>query len=66
MQQVNQEQKAKEVTATEAPAVEGKQDLYQKITSLIVEALERGCPPWRKPWNAEHAAGRIERPLTAC
>ena len=25
--------------------------------------LERGVRPWLKPWNAEHAAGRITRPL---
>jgi hypothetical protein len=25
--------------------------------------LERGVRPWVKPWNAEHAAGRITRPL---
>ena len=26
-------------------------------------ALEQGVRPWHKPWNAEHAAGRITRPL---
>jgi antirestriction protein ArdC len=40
-----------------------KADIYAKVTSLIVDALERGTLPWRKPWDAEHAAGRIERPL---
>ena len=25
--------------------------------------LEKGVRPWLKPWNAEHAAGRITRPL---
>ena len=25
--------------------------------------LEQGVRPWLKPWNAEHAAGRITRPL---
>ena len=25
--------------------------------------LEQGVRPWVKPWNAEHAAGRITRPL---
>ena len=26
-------------------------------------ALEDGVRPWVRPWNAEHAAGRISRPL---
>lgn len=38
-------------------------DVYSRITSRIVEELERGVRPWLKPWNAEHAAGRITRPL---
>ena len=25
--------------------------------------LEQGVKPWLKPWNAEHMAGRISRPL---
>src|SRR5580658_11216098 len=38
-------------------------DVYQKITDQIVAALEQGVRPWHQPWNAEHAAGRITRPL---
>jgi antirestriction protein ArdC len=38
-------------------------DVYQKITDQIVSELEQGVRPWLKPWNAEHAAGRITRPL---
>lgn len=38
-------------------------DIYTRVTSHIVEELERGVRPWLKPWNAEHAAGRITRPL---
>jgi N-terminal domain of anti-restriction factor ArdC len=38
-------------------------DVYQKITDQIVCELEKGVRPWMKPWNAEHAAGRITRPL---
>ena len=38
-------------------------DVYQKITDQIVGELEKGVRPWFKPWNAEHAAGRITRPL---
>src|SRR5437899_7729845 len=40
-----------------------KQDIYGRITAKIVAALEDGVRPWVKPWNAEHAAGRITRPL---
>jgi len=40
-----------------------RQDVYARITSQIVEQLEKGVRPWVKPWNAEHAAGRITRPL---
>jgi antirestriction protein ArdC len=38
-------------------------DVYQRITDQIVCELEQGVRPWMKPWNAEHAAGRITRPL---
>jgi antirestriction protein ArdC len=38
-------------------------DVYQKITDQIVRELERGVRPWHQPWNVEHAAGRITRPL---
>jgi hypothetical protein len=40
-----------------------KKDVYARITSQIVAQLEKGVRPWSKPWNAEHAAGRITRPL---
>jgi antirestriction protein ArdC len=40
-----------------------KQDIYSRITNQIVSHLERGVRPWVRPWNAEHAAGRITRPL---
>ena len=29
----------------------------------IVADLEQGIRPWHRPWSAEHAAGRITRPL---
>jgi antirestriction protein ArdC len=38
-------------------------DVYQRVTDSIFSQLERGVTPWLKPWNAEHAAGRITRPL---
>ena len=40
-----------------------KADVYERITDQIVAELEKGVRPWLKPWNAEHAAGRITRPL---
>ncbi|MBY0589132.1 ssDNA-binding domain-containing protein, partial [bacterium] len=40
-----------------------RSDIYTRVTSRIVEELEKGVRPWMKPWNAEHAAGRITRPL---
>ena len=40
-----------------------KQDIYGRITAKIVAALEDGVRPWVRPWNAEHAAGSITRPL---
>jgi antirestriction protein ArdC len=39
------------------------QDVYAIITDKIISSLEEGTRPWLKPWNAEHAAGSITRPL---
>jgi len=38
-------------------------DVYTRITNRIVSDLEQGVRSWLKPWNAEHMAGRITRPL---
>lgn len=38
-------------------------DIYTRVTDRIVELLSQGVKPWLKPWDAEHAAGRITRPL---
>jgi len=40
-----------------------KADVYTRITDKIIADLEQGVRPWMKPWNAEHAAGRITKPL---
>ena len=40
-----------------------RQDVYSRVTAQIIAELEKGVRPWVKPWNAEHAAGRITRPL---
>jgi antirestriction protein ArdC len=34
-------------------------DVYSRITNRIIADLEQGVRPWMRPWNAEHAAGRI-------
>lgn len=41
-------------------------DVYTRITDKIVAALEQGTRPWIRPWNAQHAAGRITKPLRSC
>ncbi len=38
-------------------------DVYTRVTERIIADLEQGVRPWMKPWHAEHAAGRITRPL---
>ncbi|MCD0462085.1 ArdC family protein [Roseiconus lacunae] len=40
-----------------------REDVYTRITNQVIAQLEQGVRPWMKPWNAEHAAGRITRPL---
>ena len=35
-----------------------KPDVYQIITDRIIESLEKGVNPWRKPWNAEQGSPR--------
>ncbi|MBK4716167.1 MULTISPECIES: ArdC family protein [Tenebrionibacter/Tenebrionicola group] len=37
-----------------------RQDLFQIVTDKIIEALEKGTSPWRKPWrNADGCTTRI-------
>ena len=45
------------------PSQETRSDVYQRITDALVQQLEQGTRPWMKPWNAEHLAGKITRPL---
>lgn len=42
---------------------QNRPDVYSRITDKIVADLEQGVRPWFKPWNADHAAGKITRPL---
>src|SRR5262245_60259264 len=43
-----------------------KSDVYARVTARIVADLEAGERTWLKPWNAEHSAGKISRPLRSC
>jgi antirestriction protein ArdC len=38
-------------------------DVYSRITGKIIADLEQGIRPWHRPWSADHAAGKITRPL---
>ncbi len=38
-------------------------DVYSRVTNRIIADLEQGVRPWLKPWNGDHAAARITRPL---
>ena len=40
-----------------------RDDVYTRVTDAIIAELEKGVRPWLKPWNAEHMAGKINRPL---
>ncbi len=40
-----------------------RQDIYTRVTDQIIVSLEAGVRPWLKPWSADHAAGKITRPL---
>lgn len=42
-----------------------KPDIYHRITARIIADLEAGTRTWLKPWNGNHPAGRISRPLRA-
>lgn len=45
------------------PASANRTDVYNRITDKIVAALQNGVRPWAQPWNADHLATRIARPL---
>lgn len=40
-------------------------DLYARVTTCIVEDLERGVLPWRRPWDNGSPASCITRPKRA-
>jgi antirestriction protein ArdC len=45
------------------PEAQERKDVYTRVTERIIADLEQGVRTWLKPWSAEHAAGRISRPL---
>lgn len=38
-------------------------DIYARVTAKILSDLEKGELTWRKPWNSDHLAGQVMRPL---
>jgi hypothetical protein len=38
-------------------------DVYSRSTNKIIADLEQDVWPWMQPWSADHAAGRITRPM---
>ena len=36
-----------------------KVDVYQIITDRLIEIMEQGVIPWRKPWNTGHQSGPL-------
>ncbi len=42
---------AKKTNKKAAAGRQNKPDLFQVVTDKIIEALEKGTPPWRKPWS---------------
>lgn len=42
---------------------EQKSDIYQRVTAKLLADLEKGQLTWRKPWNSEHLARKVQRPL---
>src|SRR5690606_2388801 len=43
-----------------------RQDVYTRVTTKVIEDLERGVRPWLKPWSGDYAADRVTLPLRHC
>jgi antirestriction protein ArdC len=46
-----------------------KRDLYAEVSARMVAELERGAPPWVKPWSATAGANtpcNASRPYSGC
>jgi antirestriction protein ArdC len=42
-----------------------KKDLYESITSEILDALDRGTVPWRMPWRRSGAENGLPMSITS-
>lgn len=42
-----------------------KADLYQQVTDKIITALEKGVPPWRRPWRSAQNVHGSALPVNA-
>lgn len=42
-----------------------KVDLYQQVTDKIIAALEKGVPPWRRPWRSAQNVHGSALPVNA-
>ncbi|EBU5085893.1 DUF1738 domain-containing protein [Salmonella enterica subsp. enterica] len=42
-----------------------KADLYQQVTDKIIAALEKGVPPWRRPWRSAQNVHGSALPVNA-
>ena len=43
--------------------MQGKEDVYSRVTNRIIADLEKGELTWVQPWQAGHVAGPVSRPL---
>ncbi|MBD2704696.1 DUF1738 domain-containing protein [Spirosoma sp. BT702] len=48
---------------TAIPEAPPQDDIYARVTAKILADLENGDLTWRKPWNSDHLAGQVMRPL---
>ena len=39
-------------------ATEAKRDIYSEVTDRIIQAIEAGVPPWKRPWGGASDDGR--------
>ncbi len=51
----------KHTTSASEPVIQ--KDIYARVTDKILSDLEQGNLTWRKPWNSDHFAGQVMRPL---
>ena len=52
-------------TSAAAKGGSSRVDLYQYVTDKIIAAIEKGSPPWRKPWRALEKTSQSPVPINA-